>query len=46
MNSSKIYSDHPHSRFPVYRETPDNVTGMLTVKDVLMAMAKDEINDR
>lgn len=39
----KIYSDHPHSRFPVYRETPDNVTGMLTIKDVLMALAKSEI---
>jgi putative hemolysin len=39
----KIYSEHPHSRFPVYKETPDNVTGMLTVKDVLMAMAKNEI---
>lgn len=38
-----IYSEHPHSRFPVYQELPDNVTGMLTVKDVLMAMAKNEI---
>jgi putative hemolysin len=38
-----IYSEHPHSRFPVYKETPDNVIGMLTVKDVLMAMAKNEI---
>lgn len=37
----KIYADHPHSRFPVYRETPDNVTGMLTLKDVLMAIAKN-----
>ncbi|MBN1375294.1 MAG: HlyC/CorC family transporter [Dehalococcoidia bacterium] len=39
----KIYSDHPHSRFPVYKETPDNVIGMLTIKDVLMSMAKGEI---
>lgn len=39
----EIYTDHPHSRFPVYRETPDNVIGMLTIKDVLMAVAKDEI---
>lgn len=38
-----IYSEHPHSRFPVYHDVPDNVIGMLTVKDVLMAMAKDEI---
>jgi putative hemolysin len=40
----KIYSEHPHSRFPVYHDVPDNVTGMLTVKDVMMAMAKNEIN--
>jgi len=37
----KIYADHPHSRFPVYKELPDNVTGMLTVKDVLMALARN-----
>jgi putative hemolysin len=41
----KIYSEHPHSRFPVYHDVPDNVTGMLTVKDVLMAMAKNEISN-
>ncbi len=41
----KIYSEHPHSRFPVYHDTMDNVTGMLTVKDVLMAMAKNEIHE-
>jgi len=39
----KTYSEHPHSRFPVYKDTMDNVMGMLTVKDVLMAMARDEI---
>jgi len=40
----KIYRDHPHSRFPVYREMPDNVTGIVTVKDVLMAISKGTIN--
>lgn len=39
----KIYSEHPHSRFPVYRDTLDNVIGLLTVKDVLMSIARDEI---
>jgi len=39
----KTYSEHPHSRFPIYKDTMDNVMGMLTVKDVLMAMARDEI---
>jgi len=42
----KIYSEHPHSRFPVYHETMDNVTGMLTVKDVLMAMANNENHEQ
>lgn len=40
-----IYKEHPHSRFPIYRDMPDNVTGMLTVKDVLMAVAKNEIGN-
>ena len=40
-----IYSEHPHSRFPVYQDTMDNVTGMLTVKDVLMAIARNEIQE-
>jgi putative hemolysin len=37
----KIYSEHPHSRFPVFKETQDNVTGLLTVKDVMMAIARN-----
>lgn len=41
----EIYREHPHSRFPVYRETSDNVIGILTVKDVLMAMAKDSMKN-
>ncbi len=40
-----IYREHPLSRFPIYRDMPDNVTGMLTVKDVLMAVAKNEIGN-
>jgi len=40
-----IYREHPISRFPIYRDMPDNVTGMLTVKDVLMAVAKNEIGN-
>ncbi|MFA5078918.1 MAG: hemolysin family protein, partial [Dehalococcoidia bacterium] len=39
----QTYSEHPHSRFPVYKDTMDNVIGMLTVKDVLMAIARGEI---
>ena len=38
-----IYSESPKSRFPVYEESMDNVIGVLAVKDVLMAMARDNI---
>ncbi len=36
----KLYTSSPLSRFPVYRENMDNVIGILSVKDVLMALAK------
>ncbi len=35
-----IYAEYPHSRFPVYEDTIDNVVGILWIKDVLMAQAK------
>jgi magnesium and cobalt exporter, CNNM family len=41
-----VYSDHPHTRFPVYEESPDNVVGALSVKDVLLAQAKAEIDEK
>ena len=37
----KIYSESPLSRFPVYEEDLDHIIGILSVKDVLMAIAKD-----
>jgi putative hemolysin len=40
-----IYAESPLSRFPVYEENMDNVVGILSVKDVLMAQAKGTIND-
>lgn len=39
----EVYSESPHSRFPVYEETSDNVIGMLSIKDVLMAQARGKI---
>jgi putative hemolysin len=41
----RLYTETPLSRFPVYRENMDNVVGILSVKDVLMARAKGNIND-
>ena len=41
----KTYSQYPYTRFPVYEEMTDNVVGTLSIKDVLMARAKGELND-
>ena len=38
-----LYAESPISRFPVFQENMDNVVGILSVKDVLMAMAKESI---
>ena len=40
-----IYAESPLSRFPVYEDNMDNVVGILSVKDVLMALAKGTINN-
>ena len=38
-----LYAEFPLSRFPVYQENMDNVVGILSVKDVLMAQAKGTV---
>ena len=40
----EIYRQFPHSRFPVYKGTTDNVIGVLLIKDVLMAQAKNSLD--
>ena len=40
-----LYTQSPLSRFPVYQENMDNVIGILSVKDVLMALAKNSITN-
>ncbi|MFC2012756.1 hemolysin family protein [Chloroflexota bacterium] len=40
-----IYAESPLSRFPVYEEHMDNVVGILSVKDVLMALAKGGVDN-
>lgn len=37
----KIYTESPLSRFPVFQENMDNIVGVLSVKDVLMSLAKN-----
>jgi putative hemolysin len=39
-----LYAESPLSRFPVYQENMDNVVGILSVKDMLMAQAKGAID--
>ncbi len=39
----EIYSESPIARFPVYEENMDRVVGILSIKDVLMALAKGTI---
>ncbi|MDR2135962.1 MAG: hemolysin family protein [Treponema sp.] len=40
-----LIAESEHSRFPVYRDTIDNVIGILHVKDVLRSLVKDrELN--
>jgi len=41
-----LYAESPLSRFPVYEENMDNVVGILSIKDVLMALAKGTINNQ
>jgi putative hemolysin len=41
----KLYTEKPLSRFPVYRENMDNVVGVLSIKDALMARARGAINN-
>jgi putative hemolysin len=41
-----LYAEFPLSRFPVYQENMDNVVGVLSVKDVLMAQAKGTIDNQ
>jgi len=42
----KLYADKPAHRYPIYDGSFDNVEGMLSARDVLIALAKGEINRR
>jgi len=35
----EIYAEHPHTRFPVFEDDTDNIIGILSVKDVLVALS-------
>ena len=37
-----IFSEHGHSRIPVYRENLDNIIGMIHIKDIFAIVAKGD----
>ncbi len=39
-----VYRNHYHTRFPVFEEDMENVVGILSVKDVVMALARDDVS--
>jgi putative hemolysin len=40
-----IYVEHSHTRFPVYKETTDNVIGIISAKDILKTMSTRGIKE-
>ncbi len=40
----EVYAEHAHTRFPVHRETIDNIIGVLSTKDILKSLAAGGID--
>jgi putative hemolysin len=38
-----VYLEHPHTRFPVYEGTQDNVVGIVNIKDVLRGISERQL---
>lgn len=41
----ETFDKTPHSRFPVYDDTVDNVVGIIAIKDVLRALAEHKVTE-
>lgn len=41
----EVFSDRPHTRFPVYEEDQDHVVGTVNIKDVLRAISERQMTD-
>jgi putative hemolysin len=39
----RVFEETGHSRYPVYRESVDNVVGVVAIKDVLRGVARSEL---
>ena len=40
----RLYAEHAHTRFPVYKNSTDNVVGILSAKDILRSMATNRVD--
>ena len=40
----KLYAESPKSRFPVYKEALDKIVGVLSMRDVLMGIARGSVD--
>ena len=38
-----VYTEHSHTRFPIYKGSTDNIVGILSAKDILKAMSSTTI---
>jgi len=41
-----LYSEHSHTRFPVYDDSLENVVGVLSSKDVLLALGQNKLTSQ
>ncbi len=41
----RTFSEHPHSRFPVFHDSPDDAIGIVGIKDVLRGVAQKELDE-
>ena len=39
----KVYAENTHTRFPVFKDSTDNIVGILSAKDILKAMSSRDI---
>ena len=40
----KIYSEHQHTRFPVFKNATENIVGIISAKDVLKSFTSQNLN--
>ncbi|GHV36598.1 hypothetical protein FACS1894187_11480 [Synergistales bacterium] len=39
----EVFIEHGHSRLPIYKDNPDNITGILYVKDTLQSLVEGDL---